>query len=124
MRLIRAVPLLLVLAACESGTDPVSSIQGAWDMVAFRSDGVDASAITGTMVFAANGTVTVNGSITFPGEPADTIADVGTWSQAGTTLTMTLGGDTGTWQLTFTGDRVVLQLQGDASASRLTLQRS
>lgn len=121
------LPLWMVAAAvlaagCESATEPGGSLEGTWNMIAFRSDGVDAT-ITGTMVFAANGTVTANGVVTYPGEPPDTLADTGTWVQAGGQLVLTLGGDTGTWSLTFSGDQVVLQLLGDASASRLTLQR-
>lgn len=114
--------LLLATVSCSS-TEPIPSIVGSWSMIAFRSDGVDAT-ITGTMVFAANGTVTANGTITFPLEAPETLADTGTWSQAGRTLTLNLGGDTGTWELAFTGSDVVLQLQGDASASRLTLRRT
>ena len=122
MKLMRALalPVLLLIAACPG--DDVPSLQGAWTMVAFRADGADAT-ITGTMTFAANGTVTAVGQVTFPGEAPDSLNDTGTWEQHGETLTMTIGGDTGTWALAFDGDRVVLQLQGDASASRLELER-
>lgn len=119
----RLLPVALIAVTVACPTEHVPSIEGTWIMVAYRSDGVDA-VISGSMTFLANGTVTTLGQVTFPGEPADSLTDSGTWDQQGATLHLTIGGDTGTWALDFDENTVVLQLQGDASASRLTLARN
>ena len=120
----RLLPVILLAFTVACPTDNVPTLAGTWHMVAYRADGVDA-VITGTITFHDNGTVSTLGEVTFPGEPADSLTDSGTWDQQGATLHLAIGGDTGTWALDFDGDAVVvLQLQGDASASRLTLARN
>jgi hypothetical protein len=116
------LPLLLA-AALGCPSEPVPSLAGTWDMIAYRNDGVTATSITGTATFASTGTVTFNGVIQFPGQPPDTLAETETWAQTGRSLTLTVAGDTSEWELTFSGDVVAIQLLHDASASLLTLRR-
>ncbi len=62
----------LVGGSCDSTTGPVPDLDGLWLMIAFESDGVVASSVTGQFNFLANGTYTASGTITFPGEPPET----------------------------------------------------
>ena len=121
---VRLAALALVAAAACSGTDPVPSITGSWDFIGYQSDGATATTVSGTAVFSAAGSVTFNGTIQFPGEPLETISETAQFTQSGNSLTLTTPTDTSEWELTFSGNDVVLQLLNDASASRLTLRRT
>ena len=120
-----AVVAMSVVAACSESTGPTPSLQGLWSITGYETDGVVATAVSGTADFASTGTVTFKALITVPGEPQDTVDATATWTQTGSRLVLADSVDTSEWQLTFTanGMRVVLALLNDASASVLTLDR-
>lgn len=103
-----AVACVMLLAACGSTEPSDSTLAGTWSITSFSDSGT-VGVTTGTMTFAANGTWSALGTVTYPGEPLDSIVAAGTWAQDGLVLTLTpTGGAPGTWDLDFGGDEVVL----------------
>jgi hypothetical protein len=124
---IRRLALLsaVLLTACDDpgGNGPNLSVVGQWDMIGFSDAGIDA-ATTGTLEFRSNGTVSWIGTITFPGEPTDSIVVDGTYAQARNTLTLTFGSDPATaWTPELTGDVLVLTAIEAPPPNVITLRR-
>jgi hypothetical protein len=80
-------------------------------------------ATTGTAQFASNGGFSIEGTVTYPGEPTDSIAVAGTYRIEGNTVALTVLDETATWTMTFSGDRVILSLAGSAPPTTMTLQQ-
>ena len=71
LRELLAVVVWLGVASCNGGTSESGpSLIGTWDLIGFTDAGV-AAATTGTAVFRADGTFSIDGTITFPGEPTE-----------------------------------------------------
>ena len=98
------------------------SLVGTWDFIGFSDAGVDAQT-TGTMVFRTDGTFTIQGTVTYPGEPTDNISDFGTYQQNGTTVVFTIGSDTSTWTLSISGNVATLTEVEPPPANTITLRR-
>lgn len=99
---------LAVLAACAGAEPSAPSLVGTWNLAGFSDSGT-AGVTTGTMTFTAGGTWSVRGTVTYPGEPQDSITGGGTYAQDGTVLTMTPGGGPErVWDLAFSGNQVVI----------------
>jgi hypothetical protein len=97
-----------LLAACGSeNTGPSTSLVGTWDLVGFTDMGI-AAATTGTWTFRSDGTLSVNGTITFPGEPTEPLVAEGSYIQRGESVTLTIGTQTGDWTLTKSGTELTL----------------
>lgn len=102
------VALTWAFAACRSTEPSLPTIVGRWNIAGFSDSGT-AGVTTGAMTFAAGGTWTALGTVTYPGEPLDSLEVSGTWAQSGLVLTLTAAGATpGTWDMVFTGDQLVL----------------
>jgi len=111
------------LAACGDSTGADSlSLVGTWDLIGFSDAGVEAET-TGTLVFSADGTVTLQGTVTFPGEPTDDISGDATYEQTGTTVVLTFGSDTTTWTLSISGNVATLTEVEPPPANTITLRR-
>ena len=111
------------LAACGDSTGADSlSLVGTWDLIGFSDAGVEAET-TGTWVFSADGTVTLQGTVTFPGEPTDDISGDATYEQTGTTVELTFGSDTTTWTLSISGNVATLTEVEPPPANTITLRR-
>ncbi len=116
------VVLLLVAACGTNGTAPSTSLVGTWDFIGFTDMGV-AATTSGTWVFRADSTLSVNGTITFPGEPTDSLVVDGTYVQSGNRVVLTIAAETGTWTLTASGDEVSLTQDEPPPANTVTLRR-
>ena len=106
----RALQVILVFAgaACSNdGTAPDVSLVGAWDFVGF-TDGGAAAVTTGTWTFGTDSSVNVSGTVTFPGEPTDSLEVTGTYIQNGNTVHLIFGTGSGDWSITGDADQVVL----------------
>jgi len=115
--------LALALAACNNdGTAPSVSLVGVWDFIGFTDGGV-AAVTTGTWTFAIDSSVTVDGTVTFPGEPTDSLDVAGTYLQNGTTVQLIIGTGSGDWTITSNGDQIVLTEIEPAPANTVTLRR-
>ena len=116
----------VVSAACGTdGTGPTIPLVGTWDLVGFTDGGV-AAVTTGTWTFAADSSFTVTGTVTFPGEPTDSLVISGSYSQHGGRVQLTIGAETATWTLTGGGAQVVLtQVEPPPAppANTITLRR-
>ncbi len=111
------------MAACGDSTGPDSlSLVGTWDFIGFSDAGVEAET-TGTWVFSADGTVTLQGTVTFPGEPTDDISGDATYEQTGTTVVLTFGSDTTTWTLSISGNVATLTEVEPPPANTITMRR-
>jgi hypothetical protein len=114
----------LLGAACATGsTAPGPSLVGTWDLIGFTDMGA-AAVTTGTWEFRADGTFSVNGTITFPGEPTESLVTAGTYSRSGNTVVLTIGAQTGNWTLTESGNEVTLTENEPPPANTITLRRS
>ena len=114
--------LAFTCAGCSDETGPQISLVGVWDFIGFSDAGIEAST-TGTWEFEASNSFHVQGTITFPGEPTDSIVASGSYDQQGSQVQLTIGVDTGSWTLTGEGDVVVLTEVEPAPANTITLRR-
>ncbi len=108
-RLMLAAVIIAALSAvdgCDS-TKPSPSLVGTWDLVSVTDSGT-VGAGSGTIAFDLGGTFAVVGTVTYPGEPTDSLVVSGTWSQSGNTLTWTIGARVSTFQLAFSGAEVTI----------------
>jgi hypothetical protein len=109
-------------AACSNdSTAPSTSLIGTWDLIGFTDMGVSA-VTTGTCEFRAAGTFDINGTITFPGEPTESLVIGGSYVQSGTTVVLTIGAETGSWTLTSSGNEVTLTENEPPPANTITLR--
>jgi len=122
MRLVRSLLLVLVVLACDDGIGPVPGLEGLWALREYVDAGV-VGTTTGTMAFNPGGTFETLGTVTFPGEPEDSLTTNGTWSQTGTTVSLTAEGQTSSWRISGTGQQVSLRLLGQTAVTRIGLQR-
>ena len=121
---LRIAAVAVLLAACgDDNTAPVTSLVGTWNLAGFTDAGV-AAVTTGTWVFRTDGTCSVNGTVTFPGEPTDPLVADGTFVQNGSTVTLTIAAQTGTWTLAASGNEVLLTASGPPPANTITLRRA
>jgi hypothetical protein len=114
--------LWIALFGCDDSTSPSTEIAGTWRIVGYVDHGV-AGATTGTAVFRNDGTFSVLGTVTYPGETADSIDVSGTYSVFGSTLTLQTNDGEGEWSMAFSGKRVVLSLAGSDPSTSMTLER-
>ena len=117
-----AVVALLVATCGKDGTTPSTSLVGTWDLIGFTDRGV-AAVTTGTWVFRSDHTCSVNGTITFPGEPTDSLVADGAFVQSGNSVTLTIAAQTGDWTLTTSGNEITLTENGPPPANTITLRR-
>lgn len=118
--LILVAAILPAATACGDGTSPSRTLVATWDLVSFSDHGV-VGTTTGTMTFRSNGTLEVIGTVTYPGEPTDSLTFAGTYQANARTVTLTIGSTTGTWSLTWQDDSVILTLQGPQPTNVIVL---
>ena len=87
-----------LLGACSDSTAPGPELLGTWDLVGFTDSGV-AAVTTGTWIFRSDGTMHVDGTVTFPGEPTEPLVLEGGYIQTGQRVTLTIGTESGDWAL-------------------------
>lgn len=114
------VTTLALLVGCSNSHTPTPSLIGSWELLGYADHGVE-GATTGTATFHQDGTFEVLGSVTYPGEPTDSLEVAGTYLVGSGTVTLTVGPDTSVWNLNWTGSEYILTLQGAAPATRITL---
>jgi hypothetical protein len=112
-----------LLAACSSdSTAPGPELVGTWDLVGFTDMGV-AAVTTGTWIFRSDGTMHVEGTVTFPGEPTEPLVLDGGYIQTGQRVTLTIGGQTGAWGLVEAGNELTLTEDEPPPANTIVLRR-
>ncbi len=117
-----AALVLGLLAACSDSTAPSPSIVDTWALLSFTDHGI-VGVTTGTATFFPNDTFAIVGTVTYPGEPIDSLNVVGSYLVTGTVLSITAGPDSGDWDMRWTGQRYVLTLRGPRPTNRITLGR-
>ena len=119
-----AALLLCALNSCGSdrSTRPSHTMAGAWDLIGYSDHGVS-GVTTGSATFLHDGTFFILGTVTYPGEPTDSLDISGTYQVIGATLTLTTPAGTGTWSIAFSGDQVVLTLVGSDPPTRMILRK-
>ena len=121
--LVGALTLAVLSCGGSDSSGPSVSLVGQWDFIGFSDAGVDATT-TGTVVFGADGTVSWNGTVTFPGEPTEAISVSGTYQQTGNTLVLTFGAEPSTtWTIAVSGDEVLLTAVEPPPANTIRLRR-
>jgi hypothetical protein len=112
-----------LLAACGTdNTGPTPSLVGTWDLVGFTDMGI-AAATTGTWIFRSDGTLSVDGTITFPGEPTEALIADGTYVQSGSSVTLTIGTQSGRWTMVESGNDLTLTEDEPPPANTIVLRR-
>jgi hypothetical protein len=115
--------VVALLAACSTDSSaPGTSLVGTWDLVGFTDMGI-AAVTTGTWTFRTDGTMSVNGTITFPGEPTEPLVAEGTYVQSGSSIVLTIGPQTGNWTLVESGNEVTLTENEPPPANTIRLRR-
>lgn len=114
--------LVLLLLSCGDSGGPSDDLTGAWNLIGYSDAGTPA-VTSGTAIFRANGTFSIDGVLTFPNEPPDPVSITGTWSIDGNIANLTSDGTTGRWVLVASGDEVVLTLEGSQPPTTMTLRR-
>ena len=117
-----AVALVFVATAAVGSATLDHSLIGSWDLIGFSDGGVDA-VTTGSAIFGEDGTFTIAGTITFPGEPTDNVSVTGTYEQTGDSVVLIIGQSPSTWALLFSDSDVVLTEVEPPPANTLTLRR-
>jgi hypothetical protein len=113
----------IVLAACSSDTTaPGPELIGTWDLVSFSDMGV-AAVTTGTWIFRSDGTMHVEGTVTFPDEPTEPLVLDGGYVQAGQRVTLTIGAENSVWGLVEAGNTLTLTEDEPPPANIIVLRR-
>lgn len=114
----------LAIAACDDeSTAPTTRLRGSWDVIGF-TEGPVSAVVEGSATFRSDGTFEVNGTITFPGEPTESISLTGTYDEGDGFVVLTTGGDETEWSLDFSDeDNVVLTRTGPPPVNTITLRR-
>ncbi len=112
---------VIALAACSSPTDAGRTLAGTWDLVRFTESGVTGT-MTGTAVFRGDRTFSVDGTVTYPGEPTDPLVMSGTYREENGTLEMTISGESITWSMTFSGGDLLLVSLDNPPGNELLLR--
>jgi hypothetical protein len=111
------------LAACGSdSTAPRPELVGTWDLVGFTDSGV-AAVTTGTWIFRSDGTMHVDGTVTFPDEPTEPLVLDGSYIQTGQRVTLTIGTESGDWALVEDGNELTLTQDEPPPANTVVLRR-
>ena len=115
---------LVCLASCngEDSTAPKPTIVGTWDLVGYADHGV-AGATTGSGTFRNDGTYAMLGTVTYPGEPTDSLSISGTYQVVASNLTLQTEESTGSWNMVFSGNRLILTLRGSSPPTSMTLRK-
>ena len=101
---------------------PAPTLEGTWSLIGYSDHGVAATA-SGTATFGPDGNFTITGTLTFPGEPTDTLDVSGSWSMSGSTVTLTTDDGTGEWAVGFSGAEATLTRAGPDPATVIRLRR-
>ena len=112
-----------LLAACGSeSTAPGPELVGTWDLVGFTDAGV-AAVTTGIWIFRSDGTMHVDGTVTFPDEPTEPLVLDGGYIQTGQRVTLTIGAESGAWALVEDGNELTLTQDEPPPANIIVLRR-
>jgi hypothetical protein len=111
------------LAACDDSLTTGDQLVGTWQLSGYDDHGESATT-TGTWSFFADATFSALGTVTFPGEPTDSIDVIGTWMEQGpSSITMTVAGETDVWDVALAPDTAVLILPDQEGEVRITLTK-
>jgi len=106
----------------DDGPEQAPSMVGDWDFIGFSDAGVEATT-TGTVVFRADRSMSFDGTVTYPGENTEELAVEGTYEQTGSSLVLTVEGESSTWTMAPSGDEVLLTQVEAAPANTIRLRR-
>jgi len=114
--------LLCTLNSCERDkpTQPLRSLEGTWNLIGYTDHGTS-GVTTGTATFLEDGTFAIIGTVTYPGEPLDSLNVSGTYEVQGTIVILTTQEGTGAWSLSFSSNQVVLNLVGSSPPTTIAL---
>lgn len=112
-----------VLGACSESSTIGDQLLGTWNLAGYADAGQPA-VTTGTWTFFDDATFRVLGTVTYEGEPTDSLDIAGEWQERGpSSITMTVAGEPTIWNVTIAPDTAVLELPGPEGAVRVTLAK-
>jgi hypothetical protein len=115
--------LAVTLVACSESTSLGSQLLGTWSLAGFDDHGAP-GVTTGTWAFNDDATFAARGTVTYPGEPTDSLRVSGTWlERSATSVDLTVAGETTVWAVSFAADSVYLAYTDMDGVVRITLQR-
>jgi len=112
-----------VLGACSESNTIGDQLLGTWNLAAYAA-GSQTAVTTGTWTFFEDATFLALGSITYEGEPTDSLDVEGEWQEQGpASITLTVAGETTLWNVTIAPDTAVLELPDPEGTVRVTLAK-
>jgi len=112
-----------VFTACGDATTIGDQLVGTWNLAAYADHG-DPAVTTGTWSYFSDATFSVLGTVTFAGEPTDSLDVIGTWREQGAAaIAMTVAGETTVWNVTIAPDTAVIVLPDAEGEVRITLTK-
>ena len=111
-----------MLGACSDSTAPGPELVGTWDLVGFTDAGV-AAVTTGTWIFRSDGTLHVDGTVTFPDEPTEPLVLDGGYIQTGQRVTLTIGTESADWAMVENGNELTLTQDEPPPSNTVLLRR-
>jgi hypothetical protein len=114
--------LLAGSADCGDGSGPSRSLVGTWELASYTDHGVP-GVTTGTIGFQSDGSFEVRGTVTYPGEPTDSLNVVGTWTLTLGHITLTTGGESAVWRMVWQDVKLTLTLQRPLPTNVIVLRR-
>ena len=113
---------LVLLSGCGGdGSGPGErSLVGVWDFMEYSDHGVWASA-SGIVEFGDSGDFAVDGEITYPGEPAESLTVNGSWTMIDDRVLLETSEGSGEWNVEFSDAEVTLTLVGPVPTNVIRL---
>jgi len=114
---------VVALAACGDDALGFDALVGTWSLASYDDHGT-IGVTTGTWVFMSDSTFVVQGTVTYPGEPTDSLLVDGSYAVRPDTVDLTIEGETTAWGLSLpAADTAVLSHRDAEGMARITLAK-
>lgn len=118
-----AAMLLLAIVACGDTVTLGDRLLGTWALASFEDRGI-VGVTTGSWTFSESAVFSALGTITYPGEPTDSLDVVGTWREySESAIELTVAGDVSVWSVALSGDTAVMAYTDADGTVRITLAK-
>ncbi len=114
--------VILAHAGCEDPSNQNRHLEGDWSLAGYSDHGV-AGETTGFAHFRHDDTFEIRGTVTYPGEPTDSVIVSGTYAAVADIVTLTTADGSGSWRMTFAENTVLLSLIGSTPPTTITLRK-
>ena len=118
-----AILFAVAVGACSDTETIGDRLLGTWTLASFEDRGT-VGVTTGTWTFSDDGVFSALGTVTYPGEPTDSLRVEGTWREySQSAIELTVAGDVTVWSVTVAADTAVLAFTDPDGTVRVTLAK-